>query len=130
MLLLNMVQGPSLVSTPITGNEDAPVYKQETRKTAYTSHDPFVIDSDSNFSATAAQEVWLGDGSAGDPYIIEGLEIDRAGVALDCISISNTRVNFTIRDCNITGASFPRSGINLDNVTYGRIEQNIVHTTL
>ncbi|MGY5881852.1 MAG: NosD domain-containing protein, partial [Candidatus Thorarchaeota archaeon] len=117
----------SLMGTSSIENEDSLVLKQETRKKAYTPHNPIVIVSDSNFSDTATQEGWFGDGSAGDPYIIEGFEINRAGVALDCIWISNTRVNFTIRNCNITGASFPRSGINLDNVTYGRIERNIVH---
>jgi parallel beta-helix repeat protein len=126
MLMLNIVQGPSLVSTDNSEMDDAPV-QQTSRKIAYTPHDPIVINGDSNFSATAALEGWLGDGSAGDPYVIDSLEIDRQGAALHCINISNTRVNFTISNCNLTGASSPASGIFLDNVTNGRIEGNIVY---
>ncbi|MFW9849345.1 MAG: nitrous oxide reductase family maturation protein NosD, partial [Candidatus Thorarchaeota archaeon] len=88
------------------------------------THDPIVIISDANFSATAGNEGWIGNGSAGNPYVIDGLDIDQGGAADNCISISNTRVNFTIQNCILTGASNPSSGIYLDNVMYGKIMNN------
>jgi len=93
---------------------------------AGTPHAPIVIDGDTNFSDTALVEDWSGDGSSGDPYIIDGLDIDLGGLAGHCISISNTRVNFTIGNCYLTGASVnPGAGIYLENVTYGRLQENI-----
>ncbi|MHA2210541.1 MAG: NosD domain-containing protein, partial [Candidatus Thorarchaeota archaeon] len=86
-------------------------------------HDPIVIDGDANFSITASTEGWPGDGSFGNPYIIDGLGIDRGGSAGHCISISNTRANFTIRNCNLTGAS-ANAGIFLNNVSHGSLINN------
>ncbi len=92
---------------------------------AYTPHDPISINGDSNFSATALAEGWVGDGSAETPFVIEGLEIDRGGGVGHCINISNTRVNFTIRHCNLTGATVtPGSGIYLHNVSHGVLQNN------
>ncbi|MHA2135142.1 MAG: NosD domain-containing protein [Candidatus Thorarchaeota archaeon] len=80
-------------------------------------------------SATASAEGWLGDGSAQTPYIIDGLDIDRGGGWDDCISISNTRVNFTISNCRIINAGGPPSsipaGIRLRNVMNGKLLENI-----
>jgi len=92
---------------------------------AYTPHDPIVIDSDENFTATALAEGWPGNGSTENPFIIEGLEIDLGGATGFCIAIGHTRVNFTIRDCNITGAD-PGAGISLYNVSHGRLVGNIL----
>lgn len=88
-----------------------------------TPHDPIVIDGDANFSATALGEGWLGDGSSGAPYIIDGLTIDRGGAAGHCINISNTRANFTVQNCNLTGAS-ANAGIFLSNVSHGFLINN------
>ena len=91
-------------------------------------HDPIVIDGDDNFIEIASNEGWAGDGSEGDPFIIEGYDINRAGIAGHCISISNTRVNFTITACLLIGASInPGSGIYLDNVSYANIIKNEVY---
>ncbi|MHA2302672.1 MAG: hypothetical protein ACXACD_17130, partial [Candidatus Thorarchaeota archaeon] len=69
-----------------------------------TPHSNITIDGDANFSATALLEGWPGDGSPENPYIIDGLDIDLGGGVGHCISISNTRVNFTISNCTLTGA--------------------------
>jgi len=86
-------------------------------------HGPIVIDGDANFTDTASYEGWIGDGSSGNPFIINGLDIDLGGVIGYCIKISNTRVNFTISNCNLTGTLYPGSGIYLENVTYGKISE-------
>ncbi|MFW9803444.1 MAG: right-handed parallel beta-helix repeat-containing protein [Candidatus Thorarchaeota archaeon] len=93
-------------------------------------HDVMEIDGDANFAATALLEGWPGDGSPANPYIIEGLEIAFGGAAGNCISIRNTRVSFTIRNCNLTGArgwssKIDGAGIFLENVTNGKLANNI-----
>ncbi len=94
--------------------------KEKQIKIAGTPHTPIVIDGDANFSVTAANEGWLGDGSSGNPYIIDGLDIDVDGAAGHCINIINTRVNFTISNCILKGANTSASaGVNLKNVTNG-----------
>lgn len=102
---------------------------------AGTPHDPIVIDGDANFSATASAEGWLGDGSPDNPYIIDGLDINPGGEDDHCISISNTRVSFTISNCSFTGAKgnpgqfLPNvAGIYLENVTHGELVNNILYS--
>ncbi|MHA1965871.1 MAG: right-handed parallel beta-helix repeat-containing protein, partial [Candidatus Thorarchaeota archaeon] len=90
-----------------------------------TPHSPIVIDGDVNFNATAQAEGWPGNGTSVNPFIIEGLDIDLGGAPGHGISISNTRVNFTISNCNLTLASVsPGSGIYLSNVTNGVLINN------
>ncbi|MHA2003262.1 MAG: NosD domain-containing protein [Candidatus Thorarchaeota archaeon] len=97
--------------------------KREYTQIGSAPHNPIVMDGDANFSATALAEGWLGDGSSGNPYIIDGLTIDSGGGAGHCINISNTRVNFTIQNCNLTGAS-ANAGIFLSNVSHGSLINN------
>jgi parallel beta-helix repeat protein len=92
---------------------------------SYTPHDPFAIDDYYSFIATAMTEGWPGDGSSQNPYIIEGLEIDRGGEVGHCIDIRNTRIHFIIRHCKITGANQSGSaGIYLNNVTNSELTNN------
>ena len=58
--------------------------KEKGMQVAGIPHAPIVIDGDTNFSITAANEEWLGDGTSGNPYIIEGLDIDIGGGAGPC----------------------------------------------
>jgi parallel beta-helix repeat protein len=87
------------------------------------------INNNSEFADTAAFFGWAGDGSAGNPYVIEGLTIDAGGLGYG-IYIGNTTANFIIRNCSIensTGNSnqyFRNSGIYLYNATNGTIENN------
>lgn len=99
-----------------------------------TPHGAIAIDGDANFTATALQEGWSGDGSPGNPFIIDALEIDLGGEWGHCIMISNTRVSFTISNCNLTGANvtnftpmgprFEGAGIHLQNVSNGELINN------
>jgi parallel beta-helix repeat protein len=94
------------------------------------------IDGDANFSDIALLEGWPGDGSPENPFIIDGLNIDFSPDQDDCgcfpwgecISISNTRVNFIIRNCNLTGARIADisygAGIYLQNVSNGVLVNN------
>ena len=95
------------------------------------------IDGDANFTATALLEGWPGDGSPENPYIIDGLDIERdQSLGIDgeghCILIENTRVSFIIRYCNLTGASchmigIEYAGITLVNVSGGLLVNNVFH---
>ncbi len=94
---------------------------------AGTPHAPILINHDDNFT----QQGWPGSGTPEDPYVIEGLDIDLGGAPGDCISISNTRVNFTIRNCYLTGAAINEgSGVFLDNVSYGLVLNNTISSNL
>jgi len=92
-----------------------------------TTHQPILIVNDTDFAAQASSEGWPGTGTSGDPYIIEGYDIDRAGTPGACIEIRNTQVHFIIRNCLLHGANDTGggSGILLWNVTNGVIESNI-----
>jgi parallel beta-helix repeat protein len=126
--MLSIGLSPFIVDN-YTSRDKAVSARPSTKKMAYIPHNPIKIDGDTNFSDTAILEGWSGDGSSDFPFIIEGLEIDQGGAAGHCISISSTRVNFTIRNCNLTGASIdPGSGVYLSNVTYGKITDNIFST--
>jgi parallel beta-helix repeat protein len=87
------------------------VYEQ-----SFMPHSPIVITNESDFTDLG----FLGNGSLSAPYIIQDLEISTSG---DCISISNIRANFTIKDCFLTSGAFESgNGILLDNSTSGTIE--------
>ncbi|MHA2353044.1 MAG: right-handed parallel beta-helix repeat-containing protein, partial [Candidatus Thorarchaeota archaeon] len=90
-------------------------------------HGPIIINGDSNFSATAVAEGWSGDGSAHDPYIIENYDITLGPTPEASINITNTRANYTIRECNLIGPeATPSYGIYLVNSTNGRIINNMI----
>jgi parallel beta-helix repeat protein len=87
----------------------------------YTSHVPIFIDGTSDFAAQG----YPGSGTAGDPYVIAGLNIT-ADASMDCIEVFNTTAYFVIRDCYINQMSVsmgvPYSGIRLLDTTQGTIE--------
>ena len=75
------VQNPMKISTP-----------------SYEDHDPIWIYNDTAFDDMASAEGWIGDGSPGDPYVIEGYNITTDEVAIDIYDVT---VSFEIRDCYI-----------------------------
>ncbi|UCG69999.1 MAG: right-handed parallel beta-helix repeat-containing protein, partial [Thermoplasmata archaeon] len=90
---------------------------------------PFRINNDTEFAAMAAAEGWVGDGSAGNPYIIEDYEIDGGGYGY-CIYIGNTTVSFIIRNCDLYNPSGNAgiynwdSGVALYNSMNGTLTNN------
>ncbi|MHA2094653.1 MAG: right-handed parallel beta-helix repeat-containing protein [Candidatus Hodarchaeales archaeon] len=94
-----------------------------TSKMQYTPHTPITIDGNEDFSALAQGESWEGDGSSGNPFIIEELSI--IGVSDKfIIDICNTDVYFEISNCYLTQGT-----IRLFGVTNGRLTQNSVIDT-
>jgi len=87
-------------------------------------HLPIIINGNSNF--TFANGVSPGgDGSYGNPYLIEDLVIDTSG-ADDCIFINNTDAYFKIKKCTLinSGVAIDKTTIKLNNVSNGMIWNN------
>ena len=91
-------------------------------------HDPISINGDANFSDTASVEGWAGDGSPENPFVIEELDITLGGTTPEAsINITDTRVHFVIRECNLVGpAATPSYGIYLENSTNVQIVDNVI----
>jgi len=89
--------------------------------TRYTSHPRISIDGDADFVAQATSEGWPGDGSAEDPYIVGGYDIDGSGYRT-AVAIGNTTVHFEVRECYIHDSV--QAGAHLYNVLNGRVVDN------
>ncbi|ADM27634.1 Nitrous oxidase accessory protein [Ignisphaera aggregans DSM 17230] len=98
-----------------------PTTTPPSKTSSLTPRKPIRIIGDKNF--TQENGVVSGSGTADDPYIIEGWEINALGYD-DGIYIANTRAYFIIRNCKIYWASW--SGIHLENVTNGKITNNTI----
>ncbi len=90
---------------------------------------PIRIDGNADFHAQAAANGWSGNGTAGNPYVIENLMIVTTQNGTNAIDIRNTNVHFIIRNCTITATGYSvngtyPSGIYLYNVTNARLEHN------
>ncbi|MEE9151824.1 MAG: right-handed parallel beta-helix repeat-containing protein, partial [Thermoplasmata archaeon] len=89
-------------------------------RSQYTPHDPIYIVGDEDFAVQAAEEGWPGDGSEGNPYIIEGYEISAAKA--NGIEIKSTTVYFIIKGTLIKGGKYRYHGIDLDVVINGTVK--------
>jgi parallel beta-helix repeat protein len=81
---------------------------------------PISISSNSDFATYATR----GDGTAGNPWIIENLDIDGSAYAVPGISITDTTDSFTVRGCYIHDAQNMEEGVYLSNVKNGVFENN------
>ncbi|MEM3525000.1 MAG: NosD domain-containing protein, partial [Thermoplasmata archaeon] len=93
-----------------------------------TPHPPIHINGNYVFAHQAASEGWPGDGSEGNPYIIDGYDIDANGGRYG-FWIENTDAYFVIRNCSVRGATDSGSvpygaGIALINVRHGTLDSN------
>ncbi|UCE37349.1 MAG: fibronectin type III domain-containing protein [Thermoplasmata archaeon] len=89
--------------------------------TAYTPHGPISIDGDTDFATQASNEGWPGDGTAGNPYIIENYEINSTFIG---IHIVNVNVHFKIRNCYFHECD--PDAIAFRNTLNGVIENNLL----
>jgi parallel beta-helix repeat protein len=123
VLILGLTS-PTTVHDTTDLNSDAINFElDELISLAYIPHDPIYIDENSDFPFYAT----AGDGSSGNPWVIENLEIDSNNTATPCIYIRDTIDYFLIRNCNLTGASTsPGAGVSLYNVWYGEISNNTI----
>ena len=80
-----------------------------------------------NGNTELADAASSGDGSSGNPYIIQNKVINASGLAKNGIYIQNTNAHFILRNCNVTGTDVDYVGIRLDNVTNARLENNNIY---
>jgi hypothetical protein len=96
------------------------------RMGSLTAHAPIYINGNSQFASQALSEGWQGDGSPGNPYIIEGYDIDARVVAgVYCIHIESTSVHFVIRDCHLFNASYvygEAAAVRFYHLSHGAVE--------
>ncbi|MFX0186411.1 MAG: nitrous oxide reductase family maturation protein NosD [Candidatus Hodarchaeota archaeon] len=93
------------------------------------SMDPIFIDnSASNNWAWALSQEWcrLGDGSWGNPYIIENITIDAGGSGSGILIENSLNVYFKIKNCTVynSGTEDVDAGIKLNNTNNGEIINN------
>ena len=81
---------------------------------------PFVINGDTALQSKASE----GNGTAGNPFILENYVINASGTGLNGIYIRNTAAHFILRNCTITNTDTNRCGIDLENVTNGKVMNN------
>lgn len=67
-----------------------------------------------------------GDGSAGDPFILENYVIGVSGLTTHGILIQNTDAYFIIRNCTISNTVWNYAGIYLINVQNGHLTDNVM----
>lgn len=88
-------------------------------------HEPIAIDGNDDFITQATSEGWLGDGSEGDPIIINNLLIKASD---QLIWISNTNLHFQISSCVLDGlgGGTGGGGISFNNVSNCYIKNNTI----
>ena len=64
----------------------------------FEEHEPINIDGNNDFVNQAASEEWPGDGSEGNPIVIDGLKL----TGEKCFIITNTDLFFNLSNCMIT----------------------------
>jgi len=108
-------------SLPFFGSSEEEINGAEPLKNQYEPHNPIRINNYSEF--TPENGVTGGNGTAENPYIIEGWEID-GGEYTYCIYIGNTTCHFEIRNCRLYNSS--NDGLILFNVTNGTINNTLI----
>ena len=76
------------------------------------------INGDPALDAAASS----GNGSAGNPYIIQDRIINASGAGTHGIYIRNTNAYFILRNCTVTNAYTPFFAVYFYNVTHARLE--------
>lgn len=96
---------------------------------SYTTHAPIRIDSNSQF--TGANGVVSGNGTASDPYLIEGWSIETSAESdISDIAVENSSAHFIVKDCyihanDLFGSMSLNNGIFLVNCINGVVDDNI-----
>ncbi len=98
IILISILMFTSMMVVPgNTGDVEAGV--PDTTTLALTPHAPIRINSNADFPGIAT----AGDGSIGDPWIIENWEINGTGNGT-CIFVGNVTEHFEIRDCDLSNS--------------------------
>ena len=107
-------------------NEKEALFKEVKPKTSgYWKVDYIHIDGNWTDAKNNLDWVQGGDGSLGDPYIIENVTIDCGGSDFG-ILIENSNDYFIIRNCTVynSGDEWLNAGIKMDQVDNGQLINN------
>ena len=115
-LMMTMLITPA----PSEGNPPAP---NVPARVSYNIHAPISINGNAAFATKALAETWPGDGSIGNPYIIQGYDINASSA--HGIFIQNTDVYFIVRDCYVHDGGLNSEGIFLFSCVHGTVTDNI-----
>ena len=83
---------------------------------------PFNITGNSELNSFSTG----GDGTIGNPYVIENYVINATGLGVHGIFINDTDAYFTLRNCTIVGSDASFAGIALLDVLHGTLFNNTV----
>ena len=109
----------ALIPIESSPQEDLP---HKARISAYTTHTAIFMSGNAGFlGPNASTGISWGSGTASDPYIIQGWEINATG-SYGGIHIMNSNVHFVIMNCLIYSADW--DGIYLDHVSNGDLIGN------
>ncbi|MGB5910186.1 MAG: right-handed parallel beta-helix repeat-containing protein [Promethearchaeia archaeon] len=87
-------------------------------------HGPIIINGNGAFNLSNG--VTFGDGTYGNPFLIEDFTIDIDGPT-NCIFINNTNAYFKIQNCTLENSDTSGTTIRLNNVTNGLIFDNDIN---
>lgn len=72
-----------------------------------TPHDPVGFVGNSQLNNTASAEGWSGNGTAGNPYVIENLSIDAFAYSnFICMEIRDTTLHILLKDCVLFNTTY------------------------
>ncbi|MHA2135773.1 MAG: NosD domain-containing protein [Candidatus Thorarchaeota archaeon] len=113
LLLISLVISPPLQTVVAQESTMAPSVQVTTSATNYTDHEPIEIIGDDDF----AVQYWPGNGTWGDPYRIENLNI--SSEVKWAVTIINVSVPFIISNCFLetTSAVNEASALYMQNVS-------------
>ncbi|MFX1252161.1 MAG: nitrous oxide reductase family maturation protein NosD [Promethearchaeota archaeon] len=118
---IHFVTNNTMIVEPIIISESIYSLSQKsTNVRIYTSHEPILITSNSQFTSQG----FSGSGTQDDPYRIEGLNI--TPLASGLIRIQDTTVHVLIRENFLNGLNTASSAIFLSNVNNIKIEGNFI----
>ncbi|NVM27249.1 MAG: hypothetical protein HWN65_00295 [Candidatus Helarchaeota archaeon] len=83
---------------------------------------PFSINGNAELSAIAS----AGNGTLGNPYILENYIINASGLGVNGIIINDTDAYFILRNCTVFEADAGFHGIFLENVLHAQIMNNTI----
>jgi parallel beta-helix repeat protein len=114
----------SLQLNPLSDSPKTPI----PARISYTAHGAIDIYGNSGFNNTLhpSNGVVSGNGTASNPYIIEGWDIDVTLHINPGIIIQGTTAHFIIRNCYIHTGNIMFLGIGLDDCVNGTISDNLL----
>ena len=98
-----------------------PIEKDNGKIKPNVDHSPIIINGNGAFNLSNG--VTFGDGTYGNPFLIEDFTIDIDGPT-DCIFINNTNAYFKIQNCTLKNSDIGGTTIRLNNVTNGWVFDN------